>query len=747
MLNKKNIAKAMAAATVLTTAAPMATAFADVVDNSQTEEVKALKAKVEKLINLKYTTKVNLLKSTNADKLAGKKVFDIKITGLNNGAAYSSYDAFEKDFDKLYASLEEGQKLEVVYDYAQPTGVDTKPNAYTELEDGTVVDFVPAKYTATSIKTGAVDKMNNGAEKSDIEAGTIVYTEAADGTRNYQIKLSTLEEDKETESPRYLDIKVGDFVLDNTKPVLRSAGGHYVDLAGDAIKPVLPTDITKITGATNGVSAHGDVDSREDERFVIDGFVLDTDGTGETVDLVKDVIVKDGHEVIEMTSTEMFNASEGRFTKEGNEILRRTTGLHYMDNVAGMDYRIVKKETVLNKELVVTVYGTNTEDANAKEHVVVELKITKDENDTRSAAYNAIRDFANQRFEDYIRTAAGNDRYETAAEASRMAFTTAEQVVLVSGAQEALVDGLTAAPLAASLNRDSATAEMSTAKGAPILLTKKDEIPEVVLNELKRLGTKEVFIVGGTNSVDKTVENTLKNRYGIKVTRLDGGKDGGRYETSLAVANQIVKIRKTSTAASTTDMLDEVFVVGGNGEADALSISAVAAKEQAPILLTNKTSLNPGVELFLKDNKLTNDGSTKKAGKQITVVGGTGSVSEDTYNSLLSLDDEIVRLGGTDRQDTNAKVLKAYNSGDKTIVMAKSDNKGMVDALGAGAVAGSNGLDVALVLATNELTEAQEDALTSMNLATDQDGAVTNKAEVGYGISSSIAKFIAKLGK
>ena len=180
MLNKKNIAKAMAAATVFTAAAPMATAFADVVDNSQTEEIKAIKNKVEKLINLTFTKNVNLLKTTG---LAGEKVFDIKITGLNNNQAYTSYDAFEKDFDKAYASLEEGQKLEVVYNYAAPAGV-TAPTAYTELEDGTVIDFVPSTYTSADLnKDFTTSKLDAAGNEIEVAAGTRVYTTLKDGSK------------------------------------------------------------------------------------------------------------------------------------------------------------------------------------------------------------------------------------------------------------------------------------------------------------------------------------------------------------------------------------------------------------------------------------------------------------------------------------------------------------------------------------------------------------------------------------
>lgn len=690
---KKNIAKAMAAATVISAAVPMTQVLAApkaVIDNGQTEEIKAIKEKAAKLINLKFTNKANKLHTPGN---AGSKVFGSISVGSQ---VCTNYADFEKAFDAKYASLEEGQKLTVSYNLA--SGI----YAYTELEDGTVVDFVPSKYIASDF-----DSASEKDERTDV-AGDIVKITAEDGSKTYQMKLSTTAEDTAKSETRYMDIKVGDNKLDPTKPILRTAKNHYVNLAGDAILPVQNTHTTTINASNEGEVAGSGVTG-----FVIDGFELDSLST-EKVEPTNDVIVKQGYEVIEMTSTEMFNSEEGRFTREGNEVLRRTLGLT-VQNINDMTYRVNTSKSIessFGKEFKIVIEGKNTIDANADFATVVELIVKKDDNDIKGASYSAIKDMLSGDTEDYIVTAAGNDRYETAVEASKKHWSNwdgttggAKQVVLVSGASEALVDGLTAAPLSAVLNSE---------QGAPILLTKKDEIPEVVLNELKRLGTEDVFIVGGTNSVDKTVETTLEQKYGYNVTRLDGGEDGGRYETSLAVANEIVKQRSTD--------LTEVFVVGGNGEADALSISAVAAIKKSPILLTQQSKLNTGVELFIKDNDLNDVDGTK----QITVVGGKNSVSEETYNSLLSLDKEIERLAGDTRQDTNAKVLARYNSGSKTIVMAKSDNKGMVDALGAGAIAGKL-RNVSLVLATNELTLDQKDALININVA-DRNN---NKIEVG----------------
>ena len=84
----------------------------------------------------------------------------------------------------------------------------------------------------------------------------------------------------------------------------------------------------------------------------------------------------------------------------------------------------------------------------------------------------------------------------------------------------------------------------------------------------------KVYIIGGTAAISKNVENQL---YGKEVQRIEGKN---RIDTSEKVAALVGNY-------------DEAFIVNGNkGEADAMSVAAVAARDKAPILLTNGNSTN-----------------------------------------------------------------------------------------------------------------------------------------------------------
>ena len=319
------------------------------------------------------------------------------------------------------------------------------------------------------------------------------------------------------------------------------------------------------------------------------------------------------------------------------------------------------------------------------------------------------------------------DRYETAIELSKKGWDDkslnkeGDAVVLVSGSSDKIVDGLTATPLAASLNNG---------KKAPVLLTKENEIPTEVIEEIERLGAKKVYIVGG--AVSEAVETTLVKTYKMEVVRL-AGED--RYETSLEVAKEM----KTTTS---TDLLNgkfkQVFVVGGKGEADALSASAIAAQRKSPILLTKAGEVDKDLKHFLDVNlDDTEKNGTNNDYTDIFVVGGNSSVSDDVLKTFASMEFESERLAGEGRQETNAAVIDRFATSVNNIVVAKSNNASLVDALGAGALAAKEGAHI--VLATEALTEAQTDALDNVNTTS------AKKVQAGYGIATKVATVIKKL--
>ena len=151
----------------------------------------------------------------------------------------------------------------------------------------------------------------------------------------------------------------------------------------------------------------------------------------------------------------------------------------------------------------------------------------------------------------------GKDRIETAVKISKDGWSSTETVVLVN--DFAIADALTATPLA-------------YAKNAPILLTSKKSLSYRTKEEIKRLKAKNIILIGGKSVLPKSVEDELI-KLGLKVDRIEGNT---REETALAIAKRLDGIKDIS----------EIAVVNGTtGLADAVSISAVAAERNMPILL------------------------------------------------------------------------------------------------------------------------------------------------------------------
>lgn len=207
-----------------------------------------------------------------------------------------------------------------------------------------------------------------------------------------------------------------------------------------------------------------------------------------------------------------------------------------------------------------------------------------------------------------IDTIIGETRYETAAMISdHQNYTTA---ILVN-ADNSVADGLSASGLSGVLN-------------APILLTKKDVISSETEKRLK--GVSKVYIIGQENSVSKIVENNLKSK-NIEVIRL-GGID--RIQTSYEVAKEMNRINPN---------IDKVFLVNGyKGEADAMSVSSVAARDKAPIILTD------GQSIYFSTNNI-----------ESYVIGSTSTMS----NSIVTQTNST-RLGGIDRFATNKLVIEKF---------------------------------------------------------------------------------------
>ena len=276
-------------------------------------------------------------------------------------------------------------------------------------------------------------------------------------------------------------------------------------------------------------------------------------------------------------------------------------------------------------------------------------------------------------------TIIGNDRHETAVKISKEGWKSAETVILVNSS--AIPDALTATPLA-------------HAKKAPILLTGKDGLNKATANEIKRLGAKDVIMIGGDAVLSAKVEKDLK-ALKVKVDRIKGAT---REETALAIAKRLDGIKDVS----------EIAVVNGTtGLADAVSVAAAAAEKGMPILLANPKKGLSAAEKFIKDEAI----------KASFVIGGKTALPEKLVSNLPGKQ----RIEGLDRKDTNAKVIEKFYTGKElnNVYLAKDgmgDSGQLIDALAVGALAAKNGAPV--LIASKDLSEKQVDVVNTKKTAT-----------------------------
>lgn len=188
-----------------------------------------------------------------------------------------------------------------------------------------------------------------------------------------------------------------------------------------------------------------------------------------------------------------------------------------------------------------------------------------------------------------VKSYKGADRYATNAEIIKE-FKDADTCIIASG--ENFADSLSIGAYA-------------TKNGYPIVLVQKNKINDVTKQALKNTKIKKCYIVGGENSVSKSLEKELP-----QVIERIAGND--RYETSLKIADKFYKDAKGAYLAS-----GEVF-------ADSLAINPIAAKFNVPLILTPKDKLPQKTQEYLEKSKII----------QVAIIGGEKTVSKQIQQEL-----------------------------------------------------------------------------------------------------------------
>lgn len=265
----------------------------------------------------------------------------------------------------------------------------------------------------------------------------------------------------------------------------------------------------------------------------------------------------------------------------------------------------------------------------------------------------------------------GENRHQTAIKVSNEGWDVANTIVIVNS--NSMADALSATPYANWLN-------------APILLTEGNKLNSDTKKEILRLKAKGVRIIGGEGSVSNSVINELKSM-NLNVERISGND---RYETSLEIAKKL-------------NSPSEIAVVNGvTGLPDAVSIAPVAAEKDMPIVLVSPKEGIKAFDQYVKDNNLNINKSY--------IIGKEAAISNKIANKLPNPE----RLGGIDRNETNAVILEKFYTSEElnNIFIAKDGMKkpdDLIDALSVGVLASQKKSPVVIV--GNDLNDKQESLL------------------------------------
>lgn len=186
----------------------------------------------------------------------------------------------------------------------------------------------------------------------------------------------------------------------------------------------------------------------------------------------------------------------------------------------------------------------------------------------------------------------GATRYETSLEIAKEIGTKGE-VVVTTGANFA--DSLSISAVAGI-------------KGMPILLTKDSDITNDVRAYLNSSTITKTYVIGGSGIISDAVVKTFKN-----AERLGGAN---RYETNEKIFNKF----KSSLN------LSNMYLALGTNFPDALSVSALAAKNSSFVILHNDAEV--------KQSEINVINQNRNSISKVYVIGGPLVISNTSLNKL-----------------------------------------------------------------------------------------------------------------
>lgn len=231
---------------------------------------------------------------------------------------------------------------------------------------------------------------------------------------------------------------------------------------------------------------------------------------------------------------------------------------------------------------------------------------------------------------------AGDDRYATAAKLSHDGWPDgADTVLLATG--ENWPDALASAPLSHALD-------------APLLLTSQTSLPGSTAAELARLAPEQLIVLGGTGAVSPEVAAAAARAASVEESAAERIDGADRYETAALIAER-VGVPESG----------QVCVVTGSSPADAVSISSYAGANEIPIVLVRPGDMTAPTAAFAAAH----DGTWRST----LVIGGTSVITSELAQTLPN----PTRLAGPDRYATNTAIVQKLFTGQSVHYVANGE--------------------------------------------------------------------------
>ncbi|HET7531323.1 MAG TPA: cell wall-binding repeat-containing protein, partial [Mycobacteriales bacterium] len=162
--------------------------------------------------------------------------------------------------------------------------------------------------------------------------------------------------------------------------------------------------------------------------------------------------------------------------------------------------------------------------------------------------------------------------------------------------------------------------------GGPLLLTPPEKLPDDVLQALRHLKVKQVFVIGDASAIGTAVDATLR-QHGMRVTRLAGVN---RYATAAVIE------QASGQPASLPGRGPTALLVNPADSSDAVAAGSLAYSGHFPLLYTDSARLPSETLAALAEDNI----------KHVVVIGSPSQVGDAVVASLADSGITAQRVSG-----------------------------------------------------------------------------------------------------